>query len=91
VRLILAVEGDLKPNAASGIENGIERGWLDFAVIRYPNNFVECTIRLTEAIKMPALIGRLASQRRRPRSTNQLCPAATSLAGRIPKAVRELT
>jgi hypothetical protein len=33
LRLILAVEADLKPNTASGVHNRVERGWLDVAVI----------------------------------------------------------
>lgn len=33
VRLVLAVEADLKPNAALAIENRVERGRLNFAVI----------------------------------------------------------
>jgi hypothetical protein len=33
VSLILAVEADLKPNAALAIENRVERGRLNFAVI----------------------------------------------------------
>jgi len=32
--LVRAVEGDLKPNTASGIGNWLERDWLDFAVIK---------------------------------------------------------
>jgi hypothetical protein len=33
-RLILAVEGDLKPDAVLNIGNGLERDWLNFAVIQ---------------------------------------------------------
>jgi len=33
VRLILAVEADLKANPASGVCNRVERGWLNVAVI----------------------------------------------------------
>ncbi len=34
VRLTLAVEADLKPNAAVNLGNRLERCWLDFAVIQ---------------------------------------------------------
>jgi hypothetical protein len=34
MRLILAVEADLKPNAASGVRNWLERGWVDMAMIQ---------------------------------------------------------
>jgi hypothetical protein len=40
VCLILAVEADLKSNVASGIENRVERGRLDFAVIKPGSNVV---------------------------------------------------
>jgi hypothetical protein len=33
-RLILTVEGDLKPNTSSGIGNWLERDWFDFVVIQ---------------------------------------------------------
>src|SRR5207248_11625384 len=34
VGFILTVEGDLKPNTASGVRNWFERGWLDVTVIQ---------------------------------------------------------
>jgi hypothetical protein len=40
VRLTLAVEADLKPNAAVGLGNRLERGWLDFAVIQPGSDLV---------------------------------------------------
>jgi hypothetical protein len=40
--LILAVEGELKPNTASGIGNWLERDWLDFAVIQPKADNVHC-------------------------------------------------
>jgi hypothetical protein len=41
VRLILAVEADLKPNAAVGWGDWIERDWLDFAVIEPGSDLVQ--------------------------------------------------
>jgi len=40
VRLLLSVEADLEPDAASLARNGFERGWSDFAVIQPGSDLV---------------------------------------------------